>query len=239
MADQPRRSYSNATVAALMSLARGGCYAPECGTATVRFLGEEPVLNLEIAHIRALKPDGKRFDPEWTVEQRNSFANLILLCTAHHKRVDGVDGDTYSVEELEEWKRAREADGMDALAGLSGLTEGRLAEMIGEAQEEFAERLGPALEEFGETAPELASLLSVVGQELVASHETSRRLGYLQDTAPMLMRAAEELGHLREGTGELVAGARMLQAMESLPEELNKAAVKVHRAAAAMIDARS
>lgn len=53
VAEQLRRNYSNATVAALMTLARGGCYAPRCGAPTVRMIDGKPVLNLDIAHIRA------------------------------------------------------------------------------------------------------------------------------------------------------------------------------------------
>ncbi|MFD7203071.1 hypothetical protein [Streptomyces sp. NPDC059893] len=67
------------------------------------------------------------------MEDRNSFANLLLLCNVHHKRVDGVDGEKYTVDILDGWKRVREAEGQDALAGLSGLTEARLVTMIQEA----------------------------------------------------------------------------------------------------------
>ncbi|MFD1830567.1 hypothetical protein ACFSJS_12925 [Streptomyces desertarenae] len=61
MTGEPHRKYDNATIAALMTLARGGCYAPRCGAPTVRIIDGKPVLNLDIAHIRALKAGGKRY----------------------------------------------------------------------------------------------------------------------------------------------------------------------------------
>ncbi|MFG2363000.1 hypothetical protein ACGFY3_15270 [Streptomyces mirabilis] len=43
----------------------------------MRIIDGKPVLNLDIAHIRALKAGGKRFDSTWSVEDKNSFANLL------------------------------------------------------------------------------------------------------------------------------------------------------------------
>ncbi|WP_234347476.1 hypothetical protein [Streptomyces specialis] len=166
MAKQPRRNYSNATVAALMTLARGGCYAPRCGTPTVRIIDDKPVLNLDIAHVRALNSDGKRYDPSWSVEERYSFANLMLLCNVHHKRIDGAGGGKCTVQILEQWKRAREADGQDALAGLNSLTEARLVTMIQEAQEAYVDRLGPLLGAIAQQMPELASLVKVLKSDI-------------------------------------------------------------------------
>jgi hypothetical protein len=42
----------------------------------------------KIAHITAASPDGPRYDPSFTLEQRRSEANLILLCGPHHDQVD-------------------------------------------------------------------------------------------------------------------------------------------------------
>ncbi|SBT92605.1 hypothetical protein GA0115233_10481, partial [Streptomyces sp. DI166] len=118
MDKKPRRYYSNATIAALMTLARGGCYWPNCNVPTIRMINGTPRLNLEIAHIRAFEEGGKRFEPTMSVRERNSFDNLILLCNPHHEEVDGPNSDQYPVDVLEDWKHARETDGLDALAGL-------------------------------------------------------------------------------------------------------------------------
>ncbi|MFB7634626.1 hypothetical protein ACFC0M_27255 [Streptomyces sp. NPDC056149] len=253
MAEQLRRNYSNATVAALMTLARGGCYAPRCGAPTVRVIDGKPVLNLDIAHIRALKPDGKRYDASWSVNERNGFANLLLLCNVHHKRVDGEDGEKYTVPILESWKRAREADGQDALSGLSGLTEARLAKMIHEAQEAYVERLGPLLGAIAQQMPELASLVKVLKSDLEGLHgrpasvsedaawmvyEASNKLQHLQDNAPWLLEAADDLKHLQDNTPLLVSTAHDLGRLADLPTELEHAATSIRHAAAALADAR-
>lgn len=253
MAEQLRRNYSNATVAALMTLARGGCYVPRCGAPTVRVIDGEPVLNLDIAHIRALKPDGKRFDAKWTVEQRNSFANLLLLCNVHHKRVDGAGGEKYTVEILESWKRVREADGQDALAGLSGLTEARLVEMIYEAHEAYVERIGPLLGTIAKEMPELASLMKVLKSDLEVLrgrrpevsedtawmlYQASNGLQHLQDNAPWLHEASHDLGHLQDNAPMLANAASALLQLTELPSALSSAAGEIRRAAAALADAK-
>ncbi|MBB1245722.1 hypothetical protein GL263_19470 [Streptomyces durbertensis] len=253
MAEKLRRNYSNATIAALMTLARGGCYAPRCGAPTVRFIDGEPVLSLEIAHIRALKPDGKRFDPTWTVEARNSFANLILLCNVHHKRVDGAGGEKYTVEILLAWKREREADGGHALAGLSGLTETRLAEMICEAQEAYVDRLAPLLGEIAKQMPQLASLIKVLKDDLerasgrlpgvsedvaLMMYQASNGLSHLQDSAPWLAEAGNDLMHLQDNAPLLAEAAAGLSRLVDLPSALNDAAAEIRGAAAALADAR-
>ncbi|OEV04017.1 hypothetical protein AN219_37530 [Streptomyces nanshensis] len=196
-------------------------------------IDRQPVLNLDIAHIRALKPDGKRYDPSWSVEGRNSFANLVLLCNVHHKRVDGRDGEKYTVQLLESWKRMREADGEDALAGLSGLTEARLAKMIHEAQEAYVERLGPLMGAIAQKMPEMASLMKVLKSDLekmrgrplgvsedVASmvYEASNKLQHLQDNAPWLLEAGTKLQHLQDNAPWLLeAGSDLMHLQDNAP----------------------
>ncbi|MET8902169.1 hypothetical protein [Streptomyces sp. NPDC004538] len=253
MAEEPHRKYDNTTIAALMTLARGGCYAPRCGAPTVRIIDGKPVLNLDIAHIRALKAGGKRYDPSWSVEDRNSFANLILLCNVHHKRVDGVDGEKYSVAILEGWKQVREADGQDALAGLSGLTEARLVSMIQEAQEQYVDRLAPVLGTLADRVPELSSLLRVLKSDLERMqghapvipedtawmvHEASRNLAHLQDNTPLLMNAGADLAHLQDNVHLLASAAQALIRVADLPASLSHAADDIRSAAAALSDAR-
>ncbi|MFG2916411.1 hypothetical protein ACGF0D_26410 [Kitasatospora sp. NPDC048298] len=236
MDKRPRRSYSNATIAALMTLARGGCYAPGCDVPTIRMINGAPVLNLEIAHIRAFEKGGKRFDPEWSEEERNTFANLILLCTAHHKVVDGAGSDKYPVGVLLGWKSAREADGLDALEGLSHLTEDRLSAMIATAQGELLDRLGPALEEFSKTAPELASLLKVLTYEL--ADPRVHGFGISEDGILMLHKSARAFSNLEDSATTLYSAANKLGSLEGQAKALALAADKAQRAANALADAR-
>jgi len=253
MTEDLRRKYSNATVAALMTLARGGCYAPRCGAPTVRMIDGKPVLNLDIAHIRALKPSGKRYEASWSEEERNSFANLLLLCNVHHKRVDGAEGEKYTVEILEGWKASREAEGQQALAGLSGLTEAGLAEMIHEAQETYVERLAPLLAKIAEAMPDWASLVKVLKADMEELrgrspgvsedaawmlYRASDRLGHLQDNAPWLLEASRDLGHLQDNAPMLADAADTLSRMADLPRQLRGAAESISSAAASLSDAR-
>ena len=144
MTSQPRRTYSNATVAGLMTLAGGACYWPDCGEPILRMVGGEPMLNLEIAHIRALEKGGCRFDPSWTVRERNSFVNLLLMCKPHHKTIDGPRSAEYPVELLEEWKHDREAEGLGALAGLREVTEASLQAMFTDVRDDLLTRMDHA-----------------------------------------------------------------------------------------------
>ncbi|WP_432104074.1 hypothetical protein [Streptomyces sp. bgisy091] len=119
------RKYTSGTHATLMSLCRGYCYWPGCEEPVTRFVDGEHILNLEIAHIRAVSSGGKRFDPKLSLDEKNAFSNLLLLCKVHHVRVDGHGSEQYTVELLEVWKERRESEGTAPLLELRGLTEAR------------------------------------------------------------------------------------------------------------------
>ncbi|WP_030894175.1 HNH endonuclease [Streptomyces sp. NRRL F-5053] len=254
MTSKPRRSYSNATIAALTTLARGGCYYPECNVPILKMIDGEPFLNLEIAHIRAFEDNGPRPEEDLDPRERNSFGNLILLCTPHHKLVDGPRSEEFPVEVLEGWKDARESDGIDALAGLTDLTEDKLAAMIQDAQHELFERLEPALDEFAKTAPELADLLKSVTREISDPRihgfgidedsvrmlsNASRDLSHLPDTAPWLLQAARSLRTLPDTASKLRNAAEGLEGLSDTATLLNKSAQKLSTAAAKAQDAAS
>ena len=82
--------------------------------------------------------------------------HLLLLCKPHHDLVDRIQPGAYSPAVLSNWKAAREADGIDALAGLSGLTEDKLAAMIESAVTTMA--------------PQRVTTLDVSGGEHVVGH---------------------------------------------------------------------
>lgn len=126
------RDYSAGTRAALVALSKGTCYFPGCTSPVIRFLDGEPFVNYEIAHIRDAN-QGNRYESNMTDDERRAFTNLVLLCKPHHTLVDKTHPERFSKEDLESWKRDREGDGLEALAGLSGLTEERLEELIVDA----------------------------------------------------------------------------------------------------------
>ncbi|MEU3975803.1 hypothetical protein [Streptomyces bacillaris] len=218
----PRRNYSSGTIAGLMTLACGGCYWPSCNEPTVRMVKGTPVQNLIIAHIVAFEDNGPRAEPTWTTAQRNHFSNLLLLCTVHHKEVDGPNSKDYPAELLQEWKSAREADGVDALEGLGDLTKADLGEMIREAQAEFVVRVDEALGEFAKAAPELASLLRLATAEF--ADRALQRPSVSEDTAMLLYQAANSLRGLEDNANVLSGAANDLRGLEDNANTLAGAA---------------
>ncbi|MGW4619535.1 HNH endonuclease signature motif containing protein [Streptomyces sp. NPDC004592] len=214
-------------------------------------VNDEPRLNLEIAHIRAFEDGGKRSDSTMSVSERNSFANLILLCHPHHTEIDGPNSDQYSVELLEGWKHGRESDGVSALAGLGDLTEQRLGEMISEAQTALVGRIEPALDEFAKSAPELASLLKVTLKELAdprvhgfglsedeinSLNRSASSLAHLQDTAFVLAEAARNLSHLQDSARTLSDAVQDLSGLSDDATSLLQAAARAGKAADKLTD---
>jgi hypothetical protein len=97
----------------------------------VRFVGDEPVVNVEIAHIRGAVPGAPRYDESMSDDERRAFANLMLLCVPHHKTVDRLHPADYPAAELAHWKLQHE--GAEGIATLAGITEDRLEQLIEEA----------------------------------------------------------------------------------------------------------
>lgn len=85
------------------------CNKPECRILCVaRAQGQDPNVTIgEIAHIHSYSDDGPRPNTSLSIDDRNSYANLLLLCANHHTEVDGQES-TYSVDILREWKRTHE-----------------------------------------------------------------------------------------------------------------------------------
>ena len=68
---------------------------------------EDGTLTGECCHIEAYSANGPRYNPNTTIEQKNSEANLIMLCSRHHKIVD-THPQKYTVECLTEFKHNHE-----------------------------------------------------------------------------------------------------------------------------------
>lgn len=97
----------------------------------MRFVGNDPVINVDIAHISGALPGAPRYDESMTDDERRGYANLILLCVPHHKTVDRLHPEKYSVDELGRWKR--EHEDAEGSATLEGITEEHLAQLIEDA----------------------------------------------------------------------------------------------------------
>jgi len=85
------------------------CSMPECRIELVQNATEtddETVIG-ENCHIVAESDEGPRANPTMPLEQRNTYNNLILLCSNHHKIIDSQEGE-YTVARLHEIKKNHE-----------------------------------------------------------------------------------------------------------------------------------
>jgi hypothetical protein len=87
------------------------CAFPDCRLLlTAEGPPGDPVVVLgQMAHIVAESPDGPRGESPLTLQQRNSYENLILLCSPHHQFIDAeANVPKYTVERLHAMKEAHE-----------------------------------------------------------------------------------------------------------------------------------
>lgn len=82
------------------------CSKPACGISTRGAAADgEGTINVGFAaHITAASPDGPRYDPNLTSDQRKHHSNGIWLCGTHAKLVDS-DEAHFTIKELVSWKR--------------------------------------------------------------------------------------------------------------------------------------
>ena len=92
---------SEKSIKILWSAAGGRCSYPDCGTQLSFGQAAEfaPHTIGQMAHIRGEKAGALRHDETQTVQQRDDYLNLILLCPTHHTMVDRPENlAKYSVE---------------------------------------------------------------------------------------------------------------------------------------------
>lgn len=196
---------------ALFLLSRGHCYEPNCQVPVLQVIKGEPFVNVQIAHICAEEENGPRHDASMTREERRSFTNLMLLCKPHHTMIDRMATvEDYSVSLLQAWKENREGGFASQLNGIGVLNEEHLQELMAgavvEVRQDIEEVTGVLTSVSRETADMIKSLaleafdrpyIPGLDHDVVASLERSANmLASLPDHAPMLAKAAEELGDL-------------------------------------------
>lgn len=76
--------------------------------------GGEPVSTGQAAHIRGENPGAARYDASMTDEERDSYHNLIYLCSDHHAQIDKQNAD-FTVECLLAMKARHEAKVHEAM----------------------------------------------------------------------------------------------------------------------------
>ena len=100
-----RHSPRDGTIRALFAKSGNVCAFPAC---THELVANDDLYVAEICHIEAAEPRGPRYNPNTTDEVRRGYDNLVLLCHAHHRRVDS-DVSTYTVEWLRQMKAQHES----------------------------------------------------------------------------------------------------------------------------------
>jgi hypothetical protein len=102
-------SLSVKTRVMLWGRAAGRCSFPGCRLNLVLDATEtdDPSLVGEFCHIVADSDKGPRGNSPLTPLQRNSYGNLIVLCSIHHKLIDDQE-NTYTVERLHTMKQEHE-----------------------------------------------------------------------------------------------------------------------------------
>lgn len=99
------RQYKQNDLKRLFALSGGECANPTCSN---KLMSKDYTTMLgEICHIEAAKPDGPRYNPDQTDDERRGFDNLILLCESCHKEIDNNEAK-YPVELLKKWKKIHE-----------------------------------------------------------------------------------------------------------------------------------
>ena len=105
MSSDSRDNFTEKTKLQIAKRAGWLCSDPSCRCPTVGSNSDgDGEINLGVAaHICAAAPNGPRYDPGMTSEQRKSPDNGIWLCQRHGKAVDSKDSE-FSVAVLREWK---------------------------------------------------------------------------------------------------------------------------------------
>ncbi|MCE0495436.1 hypothetical protein [Vibrio salinus] len=93
----------------LWGKAASRCSFPDCKKELVidATLTDDESLVGEACHIVARSGDGPRGSSDLTAEQRDKYANLVLMCNVHHKIIDDQP-DKYTVEMLHDFKSKHE-----------------------------------------------------------------------------------------------------------------------------------
>lgn len=100
-----RKEPKPTTIKALFAKSGNQCAFPNCNHVLI------DDLNLfvgELCHINSVKKKDARYNPKLTDEQLRDYDNLILMCYAHHKRIDTFEAK-YSVESLKKMRSEHEA----------------------------------------------------------------------------------------------------------------------------------
>ncbi|WP_156934777.1 HNH endonuclease signature motif containing protein [Pseudonocardia spinosispora] len=218
------RNYSKATEAAMFAMSIK-CYYPGCRVPSVSIFGSDTKKNVQIAHIVAVSPGGPRYRM-MSVDKRDSFGNLILLCAFHHAPVDRKANEKkYTEPRLLQWKEENEKDLKSKIKGLSSFTEGKLEQMLNLAVSSTKMEIMTALDKLEDVSRDTSNLLRLLldkverhyidSDSVAALYAASLRFGHLEENASTLYAAAVRLGNLEENSVNMVRAADALTAIDT------------------------
>ncbi len=103
--DRVSRRYPAKDLKILWGLPAGYCAFPGCRQLCIAEAAQNDQAAIigKIAHIQAHSDKGPRANPKLSASQRDCYENWILLCGTHHDLVD-VQPNTYTVQDLRQWK---------------------------------------------------------------------------------------------------------------------------------------
>lgn len=102
------RNIKGSTKRRLDTLSGNQCAAPACERPCIAKDGKSIIS--KICHIEAASPNGARYNPNMSNDERRHFDNLILLCDECHTMIDNKENESeYPVPLLKKWKKDHEA----------------------------------------------------------------------------------------------------------------------------------
>ena len=225
---------SKGVVAALAMVSGGTCYwpkPPRCIVPVTVDVDGDMVLNVEIAHIRGALPNGPRYVEDMTDEQRRQFGNLLLLCPSHHRVIDVIRPDDYSIDELVEWKKHREAGNYQILERIPVIDEDRLQTVLTDAIKQQGEELEKQVSRFEFAIAKLAAIdnesASLIAQRMRSAerlHQAASMLIHTEDTSRMLFTAGKSLQRTEITAETLLEAVTRLRRIERVVGSLHDAA---------------
>lgn len=225
---------SKGVVAALAMVSGGTCYwpkPPRCIVPVTVDVDGDMVLNVEIAHIRGARRHGPRYVESMTNEERRQFGNLLLLCPSHHRVIDVIRPDDYSIDELTKWKKNREAGNYRILEHIPVIDEDRLQTVLTDAIKLQAKELEKQVSRFESAIAKLAAIdsesASLITQRMNAAerlHQAASMLIHTEDTSEMLYAAGMSLQRTEITAEALLEAASGLRQIDSAADKLLDAA---------------
>jgi hypothetical protein len=185
--------YSAETRAALAIVSQGSCYFPGCNTPIMVFVGDRPIVNVEIVRIRESEPGRPRYVAGLSDVDRQSFDNLLLLCVPHRRIID-QDGGSRPIDLLETWRAVREPGLRSALSSVRNRSGDGLADLLAAAFSAAREQTAQALVRFEGVDSDSARLI----RRLADSPSAQRRPGTDHDIAALLAQMTDRLSALED-----------------------------------------